>query len=152
MVECCALDTDLAGNEQHKGLRQCDILSRGFSKILKRQAPGSIETSVFSSGHCFTFKKNWIFRNAVPLSLVCHFALTTEYITFVTSSTLCFLQVYETNKSFNIFKILALPLQRQWCKRDNVTLFYCHTKFQPPSWEISVARTPEFNANTVFVS
>ena len=47
LVECCELGTDIARNEQ-----------RGVPKILKRQAVGSFETSVFSSGHCFTFKKN----------------------------------------------------------------------------------------------
>jgi hypothetical protein len=113
---------------------QCDILSRSFPKILNRQALGSLETSVFSSGtasHSKRTESSEIPLWEPPMSLVWHFALTTEYITFVTGSALCFLQSMKWTKVLVLMKILSLPLPRHWCGRDNFAFFIVTPTFSP---------------------
>jgi thermostable 8-oxoguanine DNA glycosylase len=90
LAECCELDTDIARNEQHKGLRPSEMWHSvaGFPSNMKEADSWFLRNVCLFQWTLLHIKKDLNLQKYHCENLVCHFALTTEYITFVTGSAL----------------------------------------------------------------
>jgi hypothetical protein len=83
LTECCELDTDIVRNERHKGLRSSEMWHSvaGFPSNIEEAGSWLLPTLLH-------IQKELNLQKYHSENPVCPFALTTEYVTFVTGSAL----------------------------------------------------------------